>query len=158
MTLARVALSPEIRPLPVMSLDANKAVVRAFVAAINAQDWDRLEALVTPDFKRHSYAAGPPPVRSRDALKAFLQQEFETFPDAHEQIEDLVAEGDRVAARHRFEGTQQGPMGPYPPSGKRMVSEYLAIYRLEGGRIAEAWAEWDTLTGLQQLGHYAPPA
>jgi predicted ester cyclase len=38
------------------------------------------------------------------------------------------------------------------------VAEYLAIYRLPDGRIVEAWAEWDNLAGLAQLGQYRPPA
>lgn len=44
-------------------------------------------------------------------------------------------------------------MGPFPPSGKVLSSNYLAIYRIENHRIAEAWAEWDNLAGLKQLGH-----
>ena len=48
-------------------------------------------------------------------------------------------------------------MGPYAPSGRVMTADYLAIYRLVGGRIAEAWVEWDNLAGLVQLGHFAPP-
>lgn len=128
-------------------------IVRAFVDAINAQDWAQLDDLVTPDFQRHSDAAGDPAVQSRDDLVAFLQEEATTFPDAHETIEDLIAEDDRVAARHTFRGTQDGPIGPFPPTGRTMKATYLAIYRIEQGRIAEAWAEWDTRTGLQQLGH-----
>lgn len=135
-------------------LDTNKALIRAFVRAVNARDWDRLDELVAPNFVRHSHAAGEPGVRSRAELKAFLRREFETFPDAEEQVEDLIAEGDKVAVRHAFRGTQRGPLGPYPPTGRVMTSAYLAIYRIEGGRIAEAWAEWDNLHGLQQLGHY----
>ena len=141
-----------------VDLERNKAVVRAFVEAINAQDWDRLDALVAPDFVRHSYAGGSPGVCSRDDLKRFLVDEFETFPDAHEAIADLLAEGDRVAVRHRFRGTQLGPMGPHPPSGRVMTADYLAIYRLAGGVIAEAWAEWDNMAGLAQLGHVTPKA
>jgi hypothetical protein len=38
-----------------------------------------------------------------------------------------------------------------------LTADYLAIYRLEGGRIVEAWAEWDNLSGLAQLGHFKPP-
>lgn len=136
----------------------NKEIILAFVEAVNAQDWRRLDDLVVPDFVRHSHAAGPPGVRSRDALVAFLRAEFATFPDAHEQIEDLVAEGDRVAARHHFRGTQRGSLGPYPPTGRVMESDYLAIYRLARGQIAEAWAEWDTTSGLVQLGHLPPAA
>ena len=44
-------------------------------------------------------------------------------------------------------------MGPFPASGKDLNSNYLAIYRIEGHRIAEAWAEWYNLAGLRQLGH-----
>ena len=134
-------------------LERNKAVVRAFVAAVNAQDWGRIAELVAPDFVRHSHAGGSPGIRSRDELVRFLRGEFETFPDAREEIADLVAEGDRVAVRHAFRGTQTGPMGPHPPSGRVMAADYLAIYRLAGGVIAEAWAEWDNLSGLSQLGH-----
>lgn len=137
-------------------IERNKVVVHAFVEAVNAQDWVRVTELVAPAFVRHSHAAGPPGVRSRDDLVAFLRGEFATFPDAHETLEDVLAEGDRVAARHRFRGTQRGPLGPYPPTDRVMDAVYLAIYRLEGGRIAEAWAEWDTLSGLAQLGHHSP--
>lgn len=136
-----------------MRLEENKAVIRAFVDAINDQAWDTLDALVAPTFARHSAAAGQPAVESRADLKVFLQQEIKTFPDAHEWIKDLVAEGDKVAARHVFQGTQEGPLGPFPPTGKVMRATYLAIYRLEEGRIAEAWVEWDNLSGLLQLGH-----
>ena len=136
-----------------MQAETNKALVRAFVAAINAQNWERLRELVAPDFVRHSDAAGSPGIHSRDELEAFLRHELVTFPDAHESLEDLVAENDKVAARHRFTGTQHGPMDTLPPSGRTMTATYLAIYRIADGRIAEAWAEWDNLTGLVQLGH-----
>jgi predicted ester cyclase len=133
--------------------DANKALVREFVAAINAQDWFRLAELLDPAFVRHSVAAGQPGVRSAVDLIEFLKQEYVTFPDATEELLDLVTEGDKVAARHMFSGTQAGALGPYPPTGKRMTATYLAIYRVEAGRLCEAWAEWDNLAGLRQLGH-----
>lgn len=133
----------------------SKSTVRAFVDAINAKDWGRLRSIITPDFKRHSVAAGEPGVQSAEDLVAFLLAEYATFPDAHETLLDLVAEGEKVAARHLFRGTQLGPMGPLPASGKVLEATYLAIYRLDSGRIAEAWAEWDNLAGLKQLGHSA---
>lgn len=133
--------------------DANKAIVRGFVEAINAQDWALLREFVVAGFARHSTAGGEPGIRSREELIEFLRGEYATFPDATEWLEDLVAEGDKVAARHRFRGTQTGPLGAHPPSGRVLEATYLAIYRIEGGCIAEAWAEWDNLAGLRQLGH-----
>ncbi|MFW2514199.1 ester cyclase [Demequina sp. SO4-13] len=129
-----------------------KDLVREFVEAVNT-DPERAAALVGPGFVRHSAAAGEPGVRSREDLVRFLRSERETFPDAHETIEDVVAEGDRVAVRHRFTGTQLGPLAGWPPTGHRMTADYLAIYRIADGLIAEAWAEWDNMAGLRQLGH-----
>lgn len=134
--------------------DHHKALVQEFVDAINAQNWDKLDELVAASFVRHSYAAGEPGVSNRKELKEFLRRELETFPDASESIEDLVAEGDKVATRQRFQGTQQGWMGSYPPSGKKLIAEYIAIYRVKNSQIVEAWAEWDNLNGLKQLGHF----
>lgn len=141
-------------------LERNKAVVRALVEAVNV-DVDRLAEsvteLVAEDFVRHSTAAGPPGVRSRADLIDFLRVERDTFPDAHETVEDLVAEGDRVAVRHRFTGTQLGLLGRLPPTGRRLTADYLAIYRVVDGLVVEAWAEWDNLAGLVQLGHLHDP-
>lgn len=135
-------------------IERNKQLVEAFAEAINQRDWQRLDELVAIDFVRHSYAA--PGVSSRQQLKRYLREEFVVFPDAFESIEDMVAEGNRVAVRHRFCGTQAAPMGPYPAKGKVLTADYLAIYRVADGVVAEAWVEWDNLAGLVQLGHYKP--
>jgi predicted ester cyclase len=79
-----------------MDLERNKRIVREFADAINARDWARLDRLVAPDFVRHRHAA--PPVRSREDLKQYLRDEFAIFPDGLETIEDILAEGDKVAA------------------------------------------------------------
>ncbi len=92
--------------------ERNKAIVRRFVEAVDAQDWATVSLLVAPGFVRHSAAAGPQTVRSRDDLIFVLRAGFETFPDARETVLDLVAEADKVAVRHGFRGTQLGPMGP----------------------------------------------
>ena len=130
----------------------SKAIVRAFVDAVNNQDWQTIEALVAASFARHSIAAGEIGVHSPLDLIKFLRAEYITFPDANEQIVDILGEGDKVAVRMRFRGTQAGILGKYPPTGKLVDSEYFAIYRIEGGLIVEAWAEWDNLASLKQLG------
>ena len=134
--------------------EANKAVIRSFVEFVNAHNWDRLRILLAPNFIRYSDAGGEPEVRSAEDLITRLKNEVLTFPDAEETLLDLIAEGERVAARSHFRGTQVGSMGSYPPSGKVLSATCLAIYHLKGGRIAEAWVEWDNLYGLRQLGHH----
>ncbi|MBI2950248.1 MAG: ester cyclase [Verrucomicrobia bacterium] len=141
-----------------MTTEQHKALVQAFVQAVNQQDWKRLDELVAPDFVRHSSTFGQPPIRSRDQLREFLVGEFGTFPDAQETIHFLVAEGDKVAVHSHFHGTQRGPMGSFPPSDRVLSADFINIYRIADGRIAEAWVEWDCLNGLIQLGHLAAPS
>jgi predicted ester cyclase len=68
-----------------------------------------------------------------------------------------VAEGDKVTVHSHYRATQQGPMGPLPATGRVLTADFISIYRIADGRIAEAWAEWDSLNGLIQLGHLKPP-
>lgn len=96
--------------------DDPRDVVVAFVDAVNGQDWPGVEALVAPAFARHSDAGGD--VDGSEELIAFLQGEYASFPDAHEELETVIAEGDLVAARHLFTGTQDGPLGDHPPTGR----------------------------------------
>jgi len=56
----------------------------------------------------------------------FLAEVRAHIPGAHEAIEDMLAEGDKVAVPLRLRGTQHWPMGPYPPSGGVMAADYLA--------------------------------
>ena len=130
-----------------------KGTIQAYVDAVNSQDWFRLDSLVATDFVRHSVAAGEPPVRSRADLVKFLRREYETFADAQEIIVDIFAEGEKVAVRHHFRGTQLGALDSYLLTGRTMDAEYIAICHVRNGQILEAWAEWDNLAGLRQLGH-----
>jgi len=129
----------------------NKDIIKEFVKSINEKNWDKLRRFVDAGFTRTSVAAGP--IGSLEELIKYLQSEYLIFPDANEEILDMVSEGDKVAVRHRFSGTQMGAMGPYSPSGKKMVAQYLAIYSISGNKIVGAWVEWDNLSGLKQLGH-----
>ena len=136
--------------------EQNKAVVRAFIDAVNAQAWERLDDLVAVDVIRHGPASGQGPLRSRVELKAFLRREAATFPDAHEAVHFLVAEGDKVAALLGFRGAQRGALGPFPASGRTLTADFIAIFRVAGGRITEVWVAWDSWGALIQLGHVQP--
>jgi len=61
------------------------------------------------------------------------------LPDLHHTIEDVIVEGDRAVARFHGDGTHTGEYGEYKATGKVMRYEGIAIFRMEGGRIAEVW-------------------
>lgn len=137
-------------------LEANKDVVRRFNEAFNNQDLDLWDELIVPNFVRHSQATPDLQITSLEQFKQLNEQFFESFPDIHSSIELMVAEGELVAVYTTFTGTQEGPMGAFPASGKKAESKTLAIFRLEGRKIAELWIEWDNVAFLTQLGHFPP--
>ena len=145
-------------PSPTAQLEVNKDLVRRFAAAINAADWDALDSLVTEDFRRHSQATPDVQVRSRAEFRELQESYVASMPDQHITIEMLLAEGDKVAAYATYAGTLTGPMGDFPPTGKSAESKFVSIFRMEDGRIAELWVEWDNLAMLTQLGLFPPPA
>jgi steroid delta-isomerase-like uncharacterized protein len=131
----------------------NRELVERFVAAANARDWGALEAVVAADVVRHCPATPDVRVRGFHDLRRFLEQDAVTFPDNHVAIDELVAEGDRVAFWATYSGTQAGPMGSFAPTGRRMECEFSGIFRIEDGRIAHVRLTWDNLSVLGQLGH-----
>ena len=91
--------------------------------------------------------------RNLHQVKEFLRQDTAVFPDSVQTIKLMVAEGNLVAAWTTYEGTQQGAMGPFPPSGRKARFDFGAVFRIEGGKIAEWWVTWDNMTILRALGH-----
>lgn len=137
--------------------DRNEAIVRRFVQIVNDRDLDALDEVVAPDVHRHCPATPEVTVRSLKEFKAFLRSDLESVPDAVQTIETLVAQGDTVAAWIRFSGTQDGAMGPFPPTGKPVEIEFAGFLRLEDGRIKEIRVVWDNLSTLVRLGHIELP-
>lgn len=129
-----------------------RALVGRFVDAANAHDFDRLETLLTPDFTRHSQSTPDVQVRSRADMRRFLEANARTFPDERVAIECMTVEGDIAAFRGTYSGTQDGAMGPFPPTGKSIDVDVSGAFRIEGERIAELWILWDNLVLLGQLG------
>jgi len=134
----------------------NKNIVRQLIAAINERDFDAIDVLVTADVVRHSQATPGVEVRSREQFKEFLRQDLATFPDAQQVIHIMVAEDDMVALYLTLTGTQDGSMGTFPPTGRKVEVKFLGMMRLENAMVSEIWAEWDNLGILMQLGHLPP--
>jgi predicted ester cyclase len=138
-----------------MAVADSKATVLAFLDAVNRQDWLALDELTTEGFERHQ-SGFPVSVRSREDLKALLRSEAVAFPDAHERVNFLIAEGDKVAAHVTFRGTQSGPLGPFQPSNLVHEADFICIFEVTNGRVSTAWVAWDRLHMLEALGHLGP--
>ena len=79
------------------------------------------------------------------------------LPDLHFTIEDMIAEGDKVALRVTVTGTNKGAFRGIPPTNKKVTSEMIQIDRIVGGKFVEGWSRYDTLGLMQQLGLIPTP-
>ena len=138
-------------------LEANKNLIHRFTAATNAADWGAFDELLTADFIRHCQATPNVQVNSREEFIELQKSFLVSMPDQKITIKMLIAEGDKVAAYAVYSGTLTGPMGEFPATGKSAESNFMTIFRIEEGRIAELWVEWDNLAMLTQLGLFPPP-
>lgn len=145
------------RPSAAARAEANKAVARRYSEEVgNKGNLAVIDEVLAENYVRHCQATGPD-VHGREAMKALYREWRATFPDYHETIEVSLGEGDYLAAYITVRGTQSGPMGPFPPSGKVMDCKAVGIHRLENGKIVETWVTWDNMAALAQLGHLPPP-
>ena len=131
--------------------ERNKEIVRRFVEEVqNNRDWEIYDELNAPDFVNLSAPPGVP--SDREGGKLFLGSFFSAFPDARWTVDDMIAEGDRVATKKTFTGTHSGALGQIPPTGKEVSLQYVDILRLRDGKIIEHWLVIDQLNFMQQLG------
>jgi steroid delta-isomerase-like uncharacterized protein len=134
-----------------MSTEANKELVRRYQEAHNTNDLAALDAIVAADVITHSLMPGVP--SGLEGGKLVHGMVVAAMPDFRADIEDLIAEGDKVVARLTFHGTHTaGDFMGIPPSGRKFTFSATAIFRIANGKIVEHWGEEDSVGWLQQLG------
>jgi predicted ester cyclase len=128
-----------------MSADENKALVRREQEELwtYAGDLNAAEELFAPE--------------QAEAARQEAADFRRGFPDVVSTIEDLIAEGDRVAARWRARATHRGEYVGVPPTGKEVEFTGISVYRIEGDRIVESWTEEDELGLMRQIGAVPEP-
>lgn len=94
----------------------------------------------------------PDPNLSVAGFKQMMTGLLAAFPDLRIVVEDQVAAADKVATRWVAEGTNSGPLGPVPPTGRRVRVDGLILDRVADGKIVERWEQWDQAGMMQQLG------
>jgi len=133
-----------------------KALTRRFI-----EEWNKgkaaamavIDEMYATDFVSH----GDEDIRGIKNVKQSTSEEFSAFPDLHLTIDDMVAEGDKVAARITMTGTHKGEYMGAPPTNKKITIRAITIERFAGGKIVEEWGMYDTLGLMQQLGLVPTP-
>ena len=140
-----------------MDTEQNKALYRRwFEDVVNTGNLALADELLATDYLLH-FPGMPQPVDGQ-THKSLVGMFRTGFPDWVETVEDVIAEGDRVVVRVAGRGTHLGDFQGIPATGRRVEAHGVGIARIRDGRIAEAWAAYDALGLLQQLGAIPVPA
>ncbi len=133
-----------------MSIEENKNIVLRYQEIYNNNDLDRLTEVVSEDLLTPNIMPGIP--RGLEGAKAAHRIMLAGFPDYQTVIEDMLAEGEKVAARIKMTGTNTGEFMGIPATGKHVEFTGIYIARISNGKIVEHWGEEDSVSLLQQLG------
>ena len=131
----------------------NVETVRSFWEAHNRGDLETLTSFVAPDAVTTDRACdrifhGP------EGLKTFKQGLLSAFPDLIATMERVIDATDTIVCQEIADGTNNGPLGPLPPTGRRFRLPVCVVFRFNtDGLIETADFYWDQLSMLTQLGH-----
>ena len=131
--------------------EQNKRVVRQYIEAFNRQDTERLGQLVSSTNQSFQFS-GMRSSMDRNRTKQFFAVFWGAFPDISAKIEEIVAEGDKVAIRVINTGTHKGEFQGIPPTGKKVSFGGRDFLTLRDGKIVEQRAGVDMMELMQQIG------
>lgn len=125
--------------------------MRRFVEFINTASEKLAEELIAPDAIFHVPGRSEP-MWGLAGYLAIIGMMRAGFPDIQWTLEEMVAEGDKVAGRFTMRGTHRGTFFGVPPTGKTIVVQAMNFYRLSSGQNVEEHGQPDMLGLLQQIG------
>jgi predicted ester cyclase len=129
---------------------ANKELVRRFYREVYV-DWNMtlVDEVVSPRFRSHDWPEDGP--RGPEGFRSYYAAIRSALPDARYEVDDLIAEGDRVVVRWRLLGTHQGEFRGIAASGRPIALKGIAIYRVKGGKLMERWVVSDLYGVLEEI-------
>jgi predicted ester cyclase len=132
-----------------MITDQNKAIMRSFLRELD-KDRNAIDTFFSPTSLMH--LPGNFQRTNLEGFKEFVALLYAAFPDLHHQVEDQIAEYDKVVSLITARGTHQGDFQGIAPTGKQVIMADIIITRIQEGKAVELWAQFDALSLLQQLG------
>ena len=134
-----------------MTTENNKLTMQRFTEFINTASEKLAAELISPNAVFHVPGRSEP-MRGPAGYLAIIEMMRGGFPDIQWTLEELIAEGDKIAARFTMRGTHQGTFLGVPPTGRKIEVKAMNFYRLSGGQFVEEHGQPDLLGVLQQIG------
>ncbi len=133
------------------SVEENKALERRLYEEI----YNKKNMTAVEQFFATNWICHPSPPGVQPGLEGMKQQyaiDSKAIPDMQVKLEDMVAEGDKVACRWTATGTHKGEFMGVPATNKQITLTGIHIDRIAGGKVVETWNYSDMLGVMQQLG------
>jgi steroid delta-isomerase-like uncharacterized protein len=132
-------------------MQTHKDFFKQFVQFINTADENLAQQLISPAAKFHA-PGQPEPVQGPKGYLMIISMMRSGFPDIQWTLEDMITEGDKVAARFTMRGTHNGEFFDVPATGKVIRIQAINFYRLVNEQIIEEYGQPDMLELLRQIG------
>lgn len=130
--------------------EENKAVVRNLYGALNAGDLSKFADGLADDVVEHEELPGLTPDKA--GVVQFFRGAMAGVEGFRMNIEEIMAEGDRVSVRATVSGKHTGELMGIPATGKDLNVPLADYFRVRGGKVAEHWGVMDSGTMLIQMG------
>ena len=150
-----MTIVPNGKGVEYLMSEENKALERRMYEEIfNKKNLGAVEQFYATDWVCHPSPPGMPP--GLDGMKQSALLTNKAFPDMQAKLEDMLAEGDKIACRWTATGTHEGEFMGVPPTNKPVTITGIHIDRIAGGKIVETWNYSDMMEVMQQLGMKPP--
>jgi steroid delta-isomerase-like uncharacterized protein len=139
-----------------MSVEENKTTMRQYLGVFEEGNIDLLDEMLAPDYVNHTPATPDLPT-GPEGVEGVVSMFRGGMPDLRVVVEDMIAEGDKVATRYTLEGTHEGELFGVLSTGRRLSIKSITVERVSDGKIREHWRVTDSLDMMQQVGVVPEP-
>jgi steroid delta-isomerase-like uncharacterized protein len=130
--------------------EEGKTVARRLIEELfNTGNLELADQVLADDYVDHS--PSHPDLPGPENVKRAVREWRAAFSDTLNVIDDMVAEGDRVAVRWTTHATHRGEFMGIPATGNPIAVTSFGIFRLSGGKVVESWDTFNVVEMMQQL-------
>lgn len=140
----------------IITEEETKALVEGILKIWNEGNMALVEEHCDPNFVVH-HCGFPEDLVGLDAFKGWITSTRTSFPDFTITFDEMIVKGDKITLRWTVTGTNTGPLGDLPPTGKKTRISGLSLVRVADKKVAEEWIYYNLLDMYQQLGFTIVP-
>ena len=149
LAISALAYLAILTPVSAADTEANKQLYRSYIEEMwNKRNPSAADRYLAANFIEHNQHLPP----GLDGRKQFVASVLAGFSDYHAEIQEVLADGDKVVARVLWTGTQDGPFLGRPATGKKLRFSTADFFRIENGKFVEHWDVVDSLPRAIALG------